>query len=500
MQGDFTLSNIVIDAEDKAKIIDINRRGCPVGWEPPEVAALIESKQRISMYIGVKSDIFQLGMVLWAIAMQQDEPEIQPRPLTLASAPDDVPSYYRALVGICLSDDPRTRCHTTSLLSMFPEIEDGDVGREYGMRAASDHGEAQYIDPANAVERDDIDNFRLLASQTAEIAGPALSSGTHTYVNAPTDMSGEPYVFPTRGRSPARTAIEHHERHSQHSQGPVNAGAEAMGDSMAQGSEPRVVNVSPGRHYLEGNRASTAAQNSVNEDDASPQGAAEETTDIGEQLDEDNLNLRSAIGVESDAREDQIAKGLNIVAEVDADTVDISTEAIEGVDEAIGDMADNADDVSGDQRILPREVIEDICDMPRDVAEEGGNISKEVVEDDGDVCKMVGTGSERKEMERQNVAATPAEAAVVAGEAGSSGAVVDDAGTKTWTEEKKEAEAGAEAGAGVKETEATLQGRTARAVSDLAGIGGHSTLEQHGEMATAIPQGISDDDLTTDTR
>ena len=49
VQGDFTLSNIVIDADDNAKIIDINRRGCPVGWEPPEVAALIESSQRISM-------------------------------------------------------------------------------------------------------------------------------------------------------------------------------------------------------------------------------------------------------------------------------------------------------------------------------------------------------------------------------------------------------------------------------------------------------------------
>src|SRR5580700_9532758 len=90
VQGDFTLSNIVIDADDRAKIIDINRRGCPVGWEPPEVAALIDSKQRISMYIGVKSDIFQLGMVLWAIAMEQDEPEIQPRPLTLADASDEI--------------------------------------------------------------------------------------------------------------------------------------------------------------------------------------------------------------------------------------------------------------------------------------------------------------------------------------------------------------------------------------------------------------------------
>ncbi len=70
VQGDFTLSNIVIDNDDNAKIIDINRRGCPVGWEPPEATPLIESSQRISMYIGVKSDLYQLGMVLWALATQ----------------------------------------------------------------------------------------------------------------------------------------------------------------------------------------------------------------------------------------------------------------------------------------------------------------------------------------------------------------------------------------------------------------------------------------------
>ncbi|KAJ5362875.1 hypothetical protein N7541_003719 [Penicillium brevicompactum] len=83
VQGDFTLANIVVDAADNAKIIDINRRGCPVGWEPPEIAAKIESNQRISMYIGVKTDLFQLGMTLWALAMEDDEPERQPRPLFL---------------------------------------------------------------------------------------------------------------------------------------------------------------------------------------------------------------------------------------------------------------------------------------------------------------------------------------------------------------------------------------------------------------------------------
>lgn len=123
VQGDFTLSNIVIDGDDNAKIIDINRRGCPVGWEPPEVAALIESNQRISMYIGVKSDLYQLGMVLYALATQHDEPETQ-RPLQLSTFPPDVPDFFREVCGRCLSDDPRNRSQAAALLNIFPEIDE----------------------------------------------------------------------------------------------------------------------------------------------------------------------------------------------------------------------------------------------------------------------------------------------------------------------------------------------------------------------------------------
>jgi serine/threonine protein kinase len=121
VQGDFTLSNIVIDEHDNAKIIDINRRGCPVGWEPPEVAAMIDGLQRIGMYIGVKSDLFQLGMVLWGIAHSIDEPETRSRPLTMDQAPDDVPAYFREIVETCLCDKPQGRKSAKELISMFPE-------------------------------------------------------------------------------------------------------------------------------------------------------------------------------------------------------------------------------------------------------------------------------------------------------------------------------------------------------------------------------------------
>lgn len=122
VQGDFTLSNIVIDEYDNAKIIDINRRGCPVGWEPPEATPLIESQHRISMYIGVKSDLYQLGMVLWAIAMDEDEPEREGRPLSLGSEAH-VPEWYRQITEICLSADPRKRLQASMLLQLFPPQE-----------------------------------------------------------------------------------------------------------------------------------------------------------------------------------------------------------------------------------------------------------------------------------------------------------------------------------------------------------------------------------------
>lgn len=119
VQGDFTLSNIVIDGNDDAQIIDINRRGCPVGWESPEMVPLVESGQRLSMFIGVKSDLYQLGMVLWALAMEKDEPERQARPLTLENAKADVPDYYRDLTAICLSEKSTRRLAAKDLLALF---------------------------------------------------------------------------------------------------------------------------------------------------------------------------------------------------------------------------------------------------------------------------------------------------------------------------------------------------------------------------------------------
>lgn len=197
VQGDFTLSNIVIDENEDAKIIDINRRGCPIGWEPPEATPLIESNQRISMYIGVKSDLYQLGMVLWALATQEDEPEAYGRPLRID--PDvPVPAWYRRIVDTCLSANPRNRVHACQLLSWFPDHEE----------------ESQYGRPnaPSVVMTDE-------GSSRRDYNPDALANGTPRIrtVHPPNDwtymgwnghphmspvMPDDSYYYPARGRSP----------------------------------------------------------------------------------------------------------------------------------------------------------------------------------------------------------------------------------------------------------------------------------------------------------
>lgn len=193
VQGDFTLSNIVIDKNNDAKIIDINRRGCPVGWEPPEATPLIECNQRITLYIGVKSDLYQLGMVLWALATQEDEPEAQGRPLILGPEVN-IPDWYRQMAEICLSDDPRSRLQASQVLNMFPP-------------PSSFRGRGRLNPPPMSVDEDYTLN-QYLGNDYPEIQ-PVIKTveqpSEWSYVSRPhaePSPSGyEPY-YPTRGRSP----------------------------------------------------------------------------------------------------------------------------------------------------------------------------------------------------------------------------------------------------------------------------------------------------------
>lgn len=203
VQGDFTLSNIVVDDHDRAQIIDINRRGCPMGWEPPEIDRLIRSGQRISMYIGVKSDLFQLGMVLWALAREQDEPERQPRPLSLHDSPRSIPPYYRRLTDLCLSPLPRDRPAAKVLLGMFPQ--EGTTHPPIRSPYSAPNPQIDSvpdIDPAQAVAREDLDLGQHPYSRE-------ISLGSHTYIDHhgsiefPFDGPGS-YMVSYQGRQPSR--------------------------------------------------------------------------------------------------------------------------------------------------------------------------------------------------------------------------------------------------------------------------------------------------------
>lgn len=221
VQGDFTLSNIVIDSDDNAQIIDINRRGCPVGWEPPELSKLIDSGQRIAMHISVKTDLYQLGMVLWALAAECDEPE-HARPLT--PLPSVVPSFYQRIVNSCLEERPQKRMSAHRLLDLFPP----DAGSPTSARSvefaskpsvfnsdvqASDHSlstahrsDKEYIDPAMAVTLDEVQRRRErvdsakagFKDQVTYLDPDSTPASTSYHI----ESSGSWIVPRSRGRSP----------------------------------------------------------------------------------------------------------------------------------------------------------------------------------------------------------------------------------------------------------------------------------------------------------
>ncbi|WPG99545.1 Hypothetical protein R9X50_00236200 [Acrodontium crateriforme] len=213
VQGDFTLSNIVIDEADNAQIIDINRRGCPVGWESPELTRLIESGQRISMCIGVKTDLFQLGMVLWALAEEADEPERVARPLPPLSG--SVPDYFRKVVETCLSPRPQGRLAAKRLLRSFPAIVGlSPAGRpavEFEQRhdfsdnsvSTSHRSDKEYIDPKLSITLDEVRRRR-------DTDASGFTSGQVTYVDPESnpassyrfESSGSWIIGNRRGRSP----------------------------------------------------------------------------------------------------------------------------------------------------------------------------------------------------------------------------------------------------------------------------------------------------------
>jgi serine/threonine protein kinase len=246
VQGDFTLSNIVINSDNDAKIIDINRRGCPVGWEPPEIAKKIASNQRISMYIGQKSDLFQLGMTLWALAMDEDEPERHDQPLSMGGFSDEIPDWYKDLVDICLSPQPRERLSAKELLLRFPLLPRNTAAPRMDSisEVPDERSPKRYIDPSAAVEREDLER---LGRSRRRSSSEGRSLEDVSLIDPPSSSyqfdSGSSFVGIRRGRRRASDPENVDDHQSGHRRSSEN-GPDPWNETDLQ---PHIISVSPGR-------------------------------------------------------------------------------------------------------------------------------------------------------------------------------------------------------------------------------------------------------------
>ncbi|KIX02194.1 uncharacterized protein Z518_08133 [Rhinocladiella mackenziei CBS 650.93] len=251
VQGDFTLSNIVVNGDGNARIIDINRRGCPVGWEPPEIATKIASNQRISMYIGEKSDLYQLGMTLWALAMDDDEPERHVSPLSVDEFPSEVPDWYQDIVRTCLSPRPRDRLSAKELVEMFPSegsSKSTEESHPHKRPTLKLRTRKEYIDPAAAVERDDIERFNFSQHELGGVVtySPESSRDDYTFTyprssNYEFDSETSGYE---RGRRPPTSCAHLGPNETPHRLRD-DEGAHPITDPMDD-PEPNIVAISPG--------------------------------------------------------------------------------------------------------------------------------------------------------------------------------------------------------------------------------------------------------------
>ena len=119
IHGDLKLSNILVTGSNNAKISMPDEDEFSVGWEPPEILPLIRAGTETSRLRGTKADIYQLGMILWALATHEPEPEAQERPFP--AIPSQIPKYYRSLVENCLFEKPSHRPRIGRVWDAFPQ-------------------------------------------------------------------------------------------------------------------------------------------------------------------------------------------------------------------------------------------------------------------------------------------------------------------------------------------------------------------------------------------
>ena len=135
VKGGVTLRNIMIDhSKTEAYIANVDYpkpdgRGCPLGWEPPKRMKELGRRLGISWFLGPRTELYQLGMVLWALAMSDPWPERHEPPLKACWF--RVPEWYADVVDLCLYPQPRHRLAAEELLGLFPFPPTATTSAEY---------------------------------------------------------------------------------------------------------------------------------------------------------------------------------------------------------------------------------------------------------------------------------------------------------------------------------------------------------------------------------
>ena len=186
-------------------------------------------------------------MTLWALAMDDDEPERHVPPLSVEEFPSEVPEWYEEIVRICLSPRPRDRLSAKELVDLFPEAtsKSCEDTRPHQRPALQVRTMKKYIDPADAVERDDI--LRLgtnLQDHEVDLYSPKSSRDDYTFTypkssnyEFESDLSG--YDRP-RGRRPPSNYAHLGSNESHHWE------VEDERPIPQEEFEPNIVAISPG--------------------------------------------------------------------------------------------------------------------------------------------------------------------------------------------------------------------------------------------------------------
>jgi hypothetical protein len=142
----------------------------------------------------------------------------------------DVPSYFRDVIRACLSDAPRNRPSATDLLKKFPdphrmtEVKPRVISRE---SVSTHRSDKVYIDPATAVNLDDISQHRRHSREQSSFENILVPVTEY-----PTSSGS--YIIPNsveRGRSPDDTRSKSRYRRSECSPYPGRRSVLSLDDS-----------------------------------------------------------------------------------------------------------------------------------------------------------------------------------------------------------------------------------------------------------------------------